>query len=166
LIAHRPELERLIGCCGQAQRAPAVAATVSRSGQVSSPEPGDRRVRRAGADAVCTIASTAGGQGNDAGLAGALINSARQIGGATGPAVVASVAASFTHAAHGPAAINDGFQGALTAPASCRFQIRQRLDPATVAFGESEVAVGPGRVMQREQVGRAVVGGITRRELQ
>ena len=60
-----------------------------------------------------TIASTAGVDGNDAGLAGALINTTQQIGGATGLAVIASVAASYSHTAHGPAAINDGFQVAL-----------------------------------------------------
>jgi hypothetical protein len=44
---------------------------------------------------------------------GALINTTQQIGGATGLAVIASVAASYSNTAHGPAAINDGFQAAL-----------------------------------------------------
>jgi MFS family permease len=60
-----------------------------------------------------SIASTAGVEDNDAGLAGALISATQQIGAAIGLAVVASVVASYTHTAHGPAAINDGFQAAL-----------------------------------------------------
>lgn len=65
-----------------------------------------------------TIASTAGVDNNDAGLAGALINATQQIGAAIGIAVVASVAAAYTHTAHDPAAINDGFQAALIVAAA------------------------------------------------
>ena len=94
-----------------------------------------------------TIASTAGVDGNDAGLAGALINTTQQIGGATGLAVIASVAASYTHTAHGPAAINDGFQAALIVAAGIAavgvliaatvLPGRSRPRPATAAVAES-----------------------------
>jgi EmrB/QacA subfamily drug resistance transporter len=69
-----------------------------------------------------TILAVSGTTDADAGLASGLINTAEQVGGAIGLAVLASVAASRTntvlHAAHGaqsalPAALTDGFSRAF-----------------------------------------------------
>jgi hypothetical protein len=61
--------------------------------------------------------------------------------------VIASVAASYTHTAHGPAAINDGFQAALIVAAGIAavgvliaatvLPGRSRPRPATAAVAES-----------------------------
>jgi sugar phosphate permease len=60
-----------------------------------------------------TIASTVGVANDRAGLAGGLINTTQQIGGAIGLAVIATVAAPPTAAAQSAATIDGGFRAAL-----------------------------------------------------
>ncbi|HEY2656803.1 MAG TPA: MFS transporter [Solirubrobacteraceae bacterium] len=60
-----------------------------------------------------TIASTLGVANDRAGLAGGLINTTQQIGGAIGLAIITTVAATHTAAAHPAATIDSGFRAGL-----------------------------------------------------
>jgi hypothetical protein len=60
-----------------------------------------------------TIASTLGVSNDRAGLAGGLINTTQQIGGAIGLAVITTVAASHAGAVHSAASVDSGFRAGL-----------------------------------------------------
>jgi EmrB/QacA subfamily drug resistance transporter len=60
-----------------------------------------------------TIASTLGVSNDRAGLAGGLINTTKQIGGAIGLAVITTVAASHAGAVHSAASVDSGFRAGL-----------------------------------------------------
>jgi EmrB/QacA subfamily drug resistance transporter len=96
-----------------------------------------------------TIASTLGVSNDRAGLAGGLINTTQQIGGAIGLAVITTVAASHANVVHSAANIDGGFRagllvaagiGALATITALWFPRRQ----ASVADGRVEFdAAGP-----------------------
>ncbi len=60
-----------------------------------------------------TITAVSGVSHGEAGLASGLLNTAQQVGGALGLAVLSSVATSKIAGAHDPAALSDGFQSAF-----------------------------------------------------
>jgi EmrB/QacA subfamily drug resistance transporter len=61
-----------------------------------------------------TITAVSGVSHGEAGLASGLLNTAQQVGGALGLAVLLSVATSKIGSAHDPASLTDGFQSAFT----------------------------------------------------
>ncbi len=61
-----------------------------------------------------TITAVSGVSHDEAGLASGLLNTAQQVGGALGLAVLSSVATSQIAGAHDPVSLTDGFQSAFT----------------------------------------------------
>jgi EmrB/QacA subfamily drug resistance transporter len=61
-----------------------------------------------------TVTAMSGVTHHEAGMASGLLNTAQQVGGALGLAVLSSVATSKIAGAHDPASLTDGFQGAFT----------------------------------------------------
>lgn len=68
--------------------------------------------------APAAVAAAMGVEAREAGMASGVFNSSRQLGGSIGVAVLATVAASRTGTATGPAALNSGYALALTIAAA------------------------------------------------